>query len=397
VTKAKSALVEPKHSNASAGNAARPLVDLLRAAASEPQRPLDASMRRSLEQRLDYDFGRIRVHSGSASEAAAERVDARAYALGRDIHLGAEARALNGRDRERLLAHEAVHTAQQRGADIAPHDRLAVDRPGDAAEFEALRLAQSIAPSPSKRQVHAPIRPASPARGVLHTVSPHIQRDLTGKKKAFDGDFDLNLKTESHRRKKSGMSGTIKFKADEKAPDSKNIRLLQIARVEELTTGKEHEWTGGEANRMKVMSDPDKDLGVEPGYFVDVLHKDRTPRTSKTDAPVSPYYTEDYPTSLNPDDKNGSKQGKIVTEASLRDFPGSILKLRFSFETAAKADDKSYVYATLVWGFTLSDPDKGTIEKEHAAVKNIPSETLDATLTKFNEFYQNRGSSKAPK
>ena len=84
MTKAKTALVEPTHSNASAGNAARPLVDLLRAAASEPQRPLDASVRRSLEQRLDYDFGRgIRVHGGSASEAAAERVaNARAYALG---------------------------------------------------------------------------------------------------------------------------------------------------------------------------------------------------------------------------------------------------------------------------------------------------------------------------
>ena len=49
--------------------AGRSMTDLLRAASSDPARPLDTQVRGPLEQRLNY--GQISVHGGGASEAAA--------------------------------------------------------------------------------------------------------------------------------------------------------------------------------------------------------------------------------------------------------------------------------------------------------------------------------------
>lgn len=361
--------------------ATRPTVDLLRAASSDPARPLDMQVRRPLEQRLNHDLGHIRIHSGIASDAATDRLGARAYALGRDIYLGAESRGLTAERRERLLAHEAVHTVQQGGARIAPHDGLAVSRPSDRAELEAKRIAD----------------PPVPGAAGITPISPQIQRDLTDPKKSLDGQFDLNLKTESHPNAKSGMSGTIKFTPYDTAPDAAKIRLLQISRVEDLDTGKEHEWKGDEANRMQVMTKADPKNDVDPGFFVDVVHKNRTPRTAKTDATVLPYYIDDYPSHLNPNNKDGSKRGKTITEASLWDWPGTTIRTRFSFETAAKAPDTGYVYAALRWGFTLSDPAKGTVDNEYAKARVLASPTLGAAVSAFDDFYQNPGTAKAPK
>lgn len=382
------------HSGIGRGGALSPrarqsTTDLMRAATRDPARPLDMQVRRPLEQWLNHDLSQIRIHSGSASEAAASGLGARAYALGRDIHLGAGSRGLTAVRRERLLAHEAVHAVQQGGASVSPHGELSVSRPSDPAELEAARIADALPSIPMQRG------PMIAGANAITRVAPHIQRDLTGTKSTFDGDFDLKLKTESHPGDLSGMSGTIKFKAGEGSPDAKKIRLVQIARVENLDTGKDDVWSGDEANRMNVMTKADTATGAEEGYFVDVLHKNRKPRAAKADAPVSPYYIDDYVALKDPDNKDGSKSGKNITEASLWDFPGSSGKRRFSFETVARSTSRGYVYATLKWGFTVSDPAKGKVTSERADANAFKSSTFTAAETAFDEFYQNPGSSKA--
>src|SRR5262249_55915973 len=152
-----------------------------------------------------------------------------------------------------------------------------------------------------------------------------------------EGTFDLDLKTFSNPGADSGMGGTIKFNADKNAaPDSKNIRLLQVAKVVNLKTGKDHIYTGAEANRNRVMT-PSGIPGVKEGFFVDVVHANRSLRTKKTDPEVSPYYIEDYKSLGRPYNKDGSKQGKTVAEASLGDAPHWNVDSEFSFETVAKA------------------------------------------------------------
>lgn len=376
--------------------------EALRRAGSESAHPVSEPLRGSIEHHLGHDLSQVKVHDGPASAHAAERVGARAYTLGNDIHMGAEAHGLPRQQLDGLLTHEAVHTIQQGGGPAAPSAGLAVSSPADAAEQEAEKLANSIdkhdlsAQSSRSLALRDQLRASLPGQRIARSVSPQIQRDLTGKKSVKDGDFDLNLKTESHADSKCGMSGTIKFTASDKAPDSDSIRLLQTVRTEDLTTAKEFVWTGLDENRNKVPTTAAK--GIEAGYQVDQSYGLISPRTKKTDPAISPYYI-DYANSGPADNKDGSKKGKAVTEASLWDFAGSAENLRFSYETAAKATQgphAGYTYATLNWGFTISDASKGKVEKEHAAANRAPSATFGAALDKFNEFFKNPGSSTAP-
>jgi hypothetical protein len=373
--------------------------ELFSRAYAESGQPLAENVRVPLERHLGVSLSGVRVHSGPDSEAAAENIGARAYTIGTSIHLGPDASRASAQERDRLLMHEAVHTVQQGGQPVALQGKMQVSHPSDNAEVEADHIAEKVmsasrAPSPTlalRNQLRAtPIAPHTVSR----VAAPLIQRDLKGDHRIDEGKFTLDLTTESHPGARSGMSGTIKFNANDKAPDSTEIKLLQVVRNENLTTGKEYVWTGDDADRNKMMTA--KAPGVDPGFHVDVLHTPGkpAPRKKKKDAPVSPYYRDYAP---NPPSQNGSKKGKVVTEASLWDSPSSAGNRRYSFETVAKATDTGHVYGTVMWGFTISDASKGKVEKEHAVGRNVTLLTTDKAIEKFNEFYRNPGAKTAPK
>jgi hypothetical protein len=374
-----------------AQNAGATTLQALQRAAGEAAHGLASPVRRTLEAGLQRDFSGVRVHSGPASAHAAERIGARAYTLGRDIHLGAEVQSLSGNERHRLLTHEAVHTVQQGGGSVAPHPGLVVSRPNDAAEMQAERIADALSAPPPAASASLALRDR--LRAAPHVVGPRLQRDLKDTFKVSQGDFKVDLKTESHKGAKNGMSGTIKFNANQKAPDSTSIRLLQVAKMVDLPTAKDYVWTGGEANRHKTMTKAEP--GVDPGWFVDQLYKGLKPRTKKTDAAISPYYI-DYGNSGPANNRDGSKKGKTVSEASLWDYPGWGGKARFSFETIAKASDTGHVYGTVMWGFTISDPAKGTVDKEHAAGRDVTLLSSDRAIANYDAFFRNPGAAKAP-
>ncbi len=365
----------------------------------EAGRPLDGSVRTPLERSLGVNLSGVRVHSGPSSEAAAEGLGARAYTIGSNIFLGPAARRLNKIERNRLLAHEAVHTVQQGGQPVALQGRLEVSHPHDSAEVEAERVAAAVmgsarhAPSPAlAMRDQFRVRPVG-RQSVSRMTRPLIQRDLTGDYPVTEGKFALDLKKEKAGAR-VGLKGTIKFKAGDTSPDSTSIRLLQVVRTENLTTGKEEVWSGGEANRHKVMTVADPSRGIEGGYFVDHSAAMATARTKKSDPEVSPYYRDYWPNATESQD--GSKKGKTVSEASLWDWPQSSNNVRFSFETVAKDATGGHVYGTVMWGFTISDASKGTIEKERAVGRNVTLLTTDKAIEKFNEFYRNPGASTAP-
>jgi hypothetical protein len=373
-------------------------------AAAEGSAPIHEPLRSSIGEQLGQDFSHVRVHSGAASADAAEQIGARAYTLGTDIHLGKESHELARSAFDRLIAHEAIHTVQQGGARVEPAAGLAVSDPSDAAEKEADSMSEALvkptAGASRSLALRDRMRASMFGAGIARSVEPQIQRDLTGKFPTTGGDFTMNMKTESHPGAKCGMSGTIKFKAGDTAPDSPSIRLLQVAKLVDLSTRKDYVWTGGEANRNKVMTKAEP--GVEAGFFVDVMHgghapqtKPRKPREHKGDAEVSPFYTEDYKGIANMQD--GSKKGKSVVEASLADYPGWNQNSEFSFETVAKAPDTGHIYGTVMWGFAITDASKGKFEKERAVGRNVTLKTTDKAIEAFNEFYRNPGASTAPK
>ena len=374
-----------------------PIMDAVQRAATGNSRPLDESVRLPLEQSLRHNFSRVRVHYGPASSRAAEQLSARAYTLGSDIYLSNEAHQLSRPQYNRLLAHEAIHTVQQSGSNVAPQAKLKVSHPTDAAEIEADGLSESIISSAERSSTsrslvlrdQLQVTPTIPAT-VSRVVAPLIQRDLKGRYPASNGTFTLDLETAEHelsykgkRFPTTGMKGTIKFKASKKAPESMHIRLLQIARNEDLATGKEYRWEGKETARNELRTAEEKDKDIKPGYLVDILPPDR----QRQDLPVSPYYRDYWPNEEKSHD--GSNIGGMVHEASLWDFPRSWDFRRFSFETAARASDTGFTYATIRWGFTVAGPTLGMVTGEHASVHDEPSATFGAALKKFNEFYGN--------
>ncbi len=62
-----------------------------------------------------HDFGRVRIHADGSAAEAAERLNARAFTIGQDIYFGAGECAPGTGPGRRLLAHELVHSVQQRG------------------------------------------------------------------------------------------------------------------------------------------------------------------------------------------------------------------------------------------------------------------------------------------
>ncbi len=83
-----------------------------------PGAPLPTPTRAKFEQRLGRDLGAVRLHQGTEAAAAARAVQARAFALGPDIVLGAGAPHPATPEGERLLAHEVAHTLQPNAAEV---------------------------------------------------------------------------------------------------------------------------------------------------------------------------------------------------------------------------------------------------------------------------------------
>lgn len=79
-------------------------------------RPLEPTVRRSMESRFGHDFSAVRIHDHAAAQAASAGLQARAFTVGEDIAFSAggyDSRTTEGRH---LLAHELAHVVQQRGS-----------------------------------------------------------------------------------------------------------------------------------------------------------------------------------------------------------------------------------------------------------------------------------------
>jgi hypothetical protein len=75
--------------------------------------PLAPALRQEMEQRFQYDFCQVRIHSGAAAEASARDVSANAYTVGHNVVFGAGQFAPTTHAGRRLLAHELTHVVQQ--------------------------------------------------------------------------------------------------------------------------------------------------------------------------------------------------------------------------------------------------------------------------------------------
>ena len=76
---------------------------------------LDPHVRDKVEAAVGADLGEVRVHHDRAASQAASSLGARAFTVGRDMFFGQGEFRPGTTEGQRLIAHEATHTVQQRG------------------------------------------------------------------------------------------------------------------------------------------------------------------------------------------------------------------------------------------------------------------------------------------
>lgn len=108
--------------------------------------PLDSSVRSRMETALGRNLAGISVHRDTAAATAANRVNARAFTVGRDVAFGAGEYAPGTPIGDALLAHELAHV-QQQGDGSRAHESASEDSLEDAADHAAVSaLARLYAP-----------------------------------------------------------------------------------------------------------------------------------------------------------------------------------------------------------------------------------------------------------
>ena len=172
-------------SDPSAPKVSRSWLETIRGSAG---RPLPETLRKRLEVALKTDLGDVRIHDGAASDAAAQKINAKAFTIGKDIHFAQGRFDPSSRTGQELIAHEVAHAAQHRGGgDLST---ATVSTPGEHHEVEAEKFAsdfvraeadnaaapvtQSVQTTASRGSVKGPTGPRGASRSsmVLGPTAP---------------------------------------------------------------------------------------------------------------------------------------------------------------------------------------------------------------------------------
>jgi len=136
-------------------------------------RPLPGPLRGRLARSLG-DLDDVRVHTGSDADRAARLLSAEAFTVGRDIFFAAGKYDPASSAGQRLIAHEAAHTAQAGASAAASSSEVEVSSPGDAHEVQADRFAEEFVASHAPAASPPPAAPAAgPPRERSRIISPY--------------------------------------------------------------------------------------------------------------------------------------------------------------------------------------------------------------------------------
>jgi len=183
-----------------------------------PGQPLDARTRAFMEPRFGYDFSKVRLHTDARAAESAQIVNARAYTVGQDVVFSGAENHPDSKDGMRLLAHELVHTIQQRGkhADVqrltfnrsaSENDHLEAEADNAAEQVVSGRLAHALgAARTSALQRQDKNKPPPPPK----VVAP-VEPNSTQKKMIDAARRAAAIRTQTAMFKASGVQGAAPF------------------------------------------------------------------------------------------------------------------------------------------------------------------------------------------
>ncbi len=180
--------------------------------------PLPEAIQRHLEQGLNHDLSRVRIHDDAEADTLAKGVNALAFTTGSDIFFQSGKFNPNSQSGLELLAHEVTHTVQQSQGRVGP----GVD-PDAGLESEARSMGAKLAAAPMPQKAHPVQRQvASPAPAAA------VQRWGLG---------DLKKLAGSARDKLKSAVGTVQKAAQQRI--QKTVARVQKAAAPAIKAARE--------------------------------------------------------------------------------------------------------------------------------------------------------------
>jgi hypothetical protein len=324
---------------------------------------LEGSVRSRMESVFGQDFSGVRVHTGSTAAQLSDGLDARAFAVGRDVAFGAGEYRPGTIVGDALIAHELAHVVQQKDAAVKP---MRFGRQ-DAAEGSLEREADRSAASAVKALWG---RAAGSASALAANAMPRLRSGLAisrcGKGQRVDGNrygywnIDQGTSDGSGPNTQYASDTDIYFNPNKDTVNCSEISFIQA--VQRNFAG------GGTAETRPIP------LGRQTasGWKVDRLIGKQLGWYGYND---------------------GGRAGDLVEPGSspdntahMHDVPNwSVGNTSWSFETCAvckSGHDSNTAYGCLTWGFDADA--NSTLTKHVPAHHDRPSADFTAALGAWN-------------
>jgi len=117
---------------------------IVRDVLSSPGQALEEGIRKEMNDRFQYNFSRVRIHTDQQAVESAASVDARAYTVGNHVVFNRGQYAPTSSRGRQSLSHELAHVIQQGGTSITSSSAIPLGALHDSAEQEADLLSKGV-------------------------------------------------------------------------------------------------------------------------------------------------------------------------------------------------------------------------------------------------------------
>ena len=101
---------------------------------------LDGGVKKSMEQKLGADLSGVKIHTGGDSAGAANKLNARAFTVGSDVHFNAGEFNPGSKEGTKLLAHELTHVVQGQKGGVQKKEDEGGEADAEGKDGEALEV-----------------------------------------------------------------------------------------------------------------------------------------------------------------------------------------------------------------------------------------------------------------
>lgn len=108
---------------------------------------LPGGVKNSMEKKLGADLSGVKIHTGGDSAGASEKLNARAFTVGSDVHFNAGQFDPGSKEGTKLLAHELTHVVQGQKGGVQKKEEESGEADAEGKDGEALEVSDPEEPA----------------------------------------------------------------------------------------------------------------------------------------------------------------------------------------------------------------------------------------------------------